>query len=291
MHWTYAACDTTDLQQGDILAPTVELRRILQEVQPYFCSEKYLGFTVATQSCDLVQRGKHGPRAHHINLAALRSLKAVTPRLIERIIRPFARGVFSVSAKNDARRFLERLLNQNEQALGLFYFHPDADIGLGEPAVAFLRVTFALRAGHYGALLQARTGRLAPPFQAKFGWLLGNLYARAACPDWSDRPGGKEEANRLIGRLLDEPSPGAGPVWIDDAVLAEARSAGVVIHDRDPDELAVEVESHRPPPRLEQIVDEVLREMPKVIEASDEQQRVLRNRLLNNGRLSKLTRV
>src|SRR5205807_2422402 len=39
---------------------------------------------------------------------------------------------------------LERIINQNEQTLGLFYLEPDGDLKLAVGAVALLRVTIVL---------------------------------------------------------------------------------------------------------------------------------------------------
>ena len=43
-----------------------------------------------------------------------------------------------------------------EQKLGLFYLFPDGEIGIGENAVAFLRISVAFRAEHYNLMTRAR---------------------------------------------------------------------------------------------------------------------------------------
>jgi hypothetical protein len=267
-----------------------ELRVVLKDVHPHFCAEKYLGFLIARQSCDLVRRRGGTVKARHISIAVIRSLKAVLPRLLEEVARPVAPGMFLASAKLDARRFLERLFDQNEQGIGLFYLHPDADIGLGEPSVAFLRIKVALRAQHYDVLMRARKGRLGPEFRGKLGWLLGNLYSRAASPDWSDVEGGKKQVQQLIDKHLVEQFPGAGPVWIDDALVEAAKSVGVVFEKRDPNELLNELEKHRPKARIDQIVEHAVAEVSRVLNPSEDQVRLLKNKLLNSGALRKLAR-
>ena len=186
-HWTYASLPKgeDDLAQGDILQPSEELRALFHDVHKHFDDDKYLAFIVASQTCDLARRkGEPEPKAKYIALATVRSLSSVAPGLFESIGKAITPGVFAASAKPRALELLKRIFNQNEQALGLFYLHPDTAVGIGEPAVAFLRVTVSVRAQHYPTLTQARSGRFKEEFRAKLGWLLGNLYARPATPDW-----------------------------------------------------------------------------------------------------------
>src|SRR5207247_8080250 len=97
------------------------------------------------------------------------------------------------------QQFLERVINQNEQAHGLFYLHPDADVGIAVPAAAMLRVSISLRSReHYNVLKAARCGRLRAEFRNKLGWLTGNLYSRVDTPDWADEDGGAEASKALI---------------------------------------------------------------------------------------------
>jgi hypothetical protein len=266
VHWTYSERKPdSDLEQGDFLVPSDKLRGVLNNVHPHFCANKYLGFAVTTQSCDLVRRGEKPPRARYINIATVRSLQEVTPRLLESVSRPVARGIFRKSERGAARDFLHRLFNQNEQALGLFYLHPDADIGLGDPSVVFLRVVIALRAEHYDTLVEARKGGLAPEFQAKFGWLVGNLYSRAATPDWADQQGGNAELNQLIKSHLMEHIPGCGPIWVEDELITAGQEAGVVLQDCNPSEVVQKLEPYRPSPPIERLAKEVSEEAKKAL--------------------------
>ncbi len=66
--------------------------------------------------------------------------------------------------KQRMQDLLRRLLNQNEQALGLFYLHQDHEAGVFENSVAFLRVTIAYKRENYEILKDARKGRLDPNF-------------------------------------------------------------------------------------------------------------------------------
>jgi hypothetical protein len=259
-HWTYAELDpASNLEQGDILKPTEELRKLFLEIHPHFSQAKYMGYLVATQSCDLVRR-KTTPKASYVNLAVVRPLAQVLPKLIAHVASSVAPGIFATSSKIEARRLLERVVNQNEQSLGLFFLYQDSDSGIGEASVCFLRVTVAFRSEHYEKLLAARTGRVTPEFRAKLGWLLGNLYARPATRDWQDTTEGKAGLYRIIDQSLQEQIPGCGPRWLDDEVLSEARARGIEVAGRKPEEL----EQFRPKPRHERAIDEIKAEVGKL---------------------------
>jgi hypothetical protein len=290
VHWTYAAVsEGQDLEQGDIIAPSSELREILRTIHPHFHDDKYLSFMIATQSCDIVRRRGGVPKARYISITAVRSLKLMLPILLAEVVRPLADGAFPSSSKDLARQFLKRLLDQNEQSLGLFYLHPDADVGLGEPAVAFLRVKIALKSEHYDKLVAARRGGLKSEFRGKFGWLLGNLYSRAASPDWADVPGGDRQVASLIETYLEEQLPGFGPHWIDDELIEAGKAANFGFTDVLKPERRAQLEKLRPPSKLERLIGAVLDDAKQVFGSADEEQfKKLRNRLTNNGKVKKL---
>jgi len=287
VHWTYQACNPEgDLQQGDILAPTEALGAILGGVHPHFRDAKYLAFTVSTQTCDLV-RHKGEPKARYISIAVVRALQDVLVRQLECVIEPVAPGIFRTSSRLDAKKFLARVFNQNEQALGLFYLHADAEIGLGENCVSMLRVNVSLRADHYDALVKARRGRLAAPFQGKYGWLLGNLYSRAASPDWQDQAGGKAQLDRLIASSLDPDESHNQVLWIEDELVTEGIKASINFHERNHEVLCETLEKLRPDPPIERLASEVVSIATKVFGQSP-QMDSFRKRLLNSGKLTAL---
>jgi hypothetical protein len=278
-HWTYDSFDpAAELEQGDILQPTDALKRIFSEVHPHFSHDKYLGFLVATQSCDLVRR-RAEPKASYVNLAAIRPLSQVIAKILGYVADPVAPRAFRASRKRDARQMLQRLLNQNEQAMGLFFLHTDEAAGIAEAAVAFLRVTVALRSDHYETLREARVGRLTSEFRAKLGWLIGNLYVRPATKDWDDVEGGKKAVDALISQYINEVR------WIDDEIVERAREQGVDLEHASDDRL----KSLRPPSLMERALEEARAELTRV--APTIPQDVLakfQNRLRNSGRFKKL---
>ena len=278
-HWTYAPCGQSDaVEQGDILRPTDDLKRVFAEVHPHFNHEKYLGFMIATQSCDLVRR-KGSTKASYISLAVIRPLAQVIRKVLSHTITPVAEGVFKTGDRLEAKRLFTRLLNQNEQSLGLFFLYPDADAGIGEAAVTFLRVTVALRAEHYEALREARCGRLTPEFRSKLGWLIGNLYVRPATPDWQDKDGGGRQFKELIQDYLGDAK------WLDDEIVSEAKRTGVDISQAPPELL----QSLRPPSKLDRALGVVQGAISKVApDLSPTDVKKVENLLRNNGTFTKL---
>jgi hypothetical protein len=218
-------------------------------------------------------------------LAVIRPLAQVSSKIIALVADKLAEGVFLASSKTDARRLLERLFNQNEQALGLFFLHQDADSGIGEQSVAFLRITVSLRNEHYKKLLAARTGRLNPEFRAKLGWLCGNLYSRPATRDWPDEPDGKKQLVALVSSHLEEQIPGLGPKWVEDDLVRAARERQL-----DPLSLTAEqINEIKPKPVHVRAIDEIEAELSKVAPTLDQEiVKKFKNRLSNNGKFKKL---
>jgi hypothetical protein len=139
----------------------------------------------------------------------------------------------------------------------------------------------ALRADHYNAIKDARTGRLAPEFRAKLGWLIGNLYSRPATPDWTDKLGGKERSEALIDKYLNVPR------WIDDEIvrLASVKEVDLTVASTET------LEALRPPSKTELALQELAAEIGKVSPAFDPETLVkLQNRLRNSGKFKKLFR-
>jgi len=300
LHWTYQPFEPgSDLEQGDLVLRSGDLDATLRRVHPYFSDARYIGFLVTTQTCDLVRRSNSNPKARHINIAALRPLRSVLDQLLSAVCQQVCIGVYRSSAAGDARRFLERLFNQNEQALGLFYLHEDRRAGVGESSVAFLRVSIALRAEHYDDLVNARCGRLRPEFQAKLGWLVGNLYARPAAPDWNNDEECARQLEDLIREHLEEQSPEAGPHWVEDRLIDAGIEAGVDLEGKTWPQIREGLENHRPEEIIEQAIQQVekdirryfgrpgLNECPEFV---DELVKKVGNRLRNNGVFKSLLR-
>lgn len=286
-HWTYAQFGVDDdLDQGDILAPTDELRGIFKEVHPHFGDPKYTAFLVTTQSCDLVRR-KGRCATRYLNIAVVRELEAVLHDLLSHTCRAIAEGIYLQESKGEARKLIERLFGQNEQSLGLFYLHPEPESGIATPSVALLRISVTLRVDHYEALKRARTGRLNPEFRSKLGWLVGNLFSRVGTQDWTHPPDRQTQLQTLIADVLDG-NAAKTPLWVHESWVNAAKTNGVDLASLPRDQVITVLEGHKPPPPKDILIGEVARVVKEVFaNASDEELVRLKSRLNNDPRFNK----
>jgi hypothetical protein len=121
-------------------------------------------------------------------------------------------------AKSRVTDFLQRLHNNNEP--GFFYLN-STDTILPNDCVAFLNLSIAIKSNlHYEKCLEAKILQLTDTFQAKLGWLVGQLYSRVGTEDWDTT-----DLQRKISIIL-----GDAAIWVDenklkyieDSVAAEA---------------------------------------------------------------------
>lgn len=207
MHFTYKD-PSGYLQQGDIIARSEAVESALREIHPYyFQNQDYQYLMVLTQSCDLVpdRRGAEC-KARYINLAAVRPLATALRfclDMYQRSPRERRLGYCSESSKELVEQFLRRLLNNNQS--GYFYLHSENGFGIPNPMVAFLHLSIAIKSGlHYQTLLESRIAQIAPQFQAKLGWLLGDIYSRVATDDWVPTACSQEEFDSQIDQQLEQ---------------------------------------------------------------------------------------
>ncbi len=225
VHWTYEEFDPKDdLRQGDIILPDKEMLSVLEEAHPYFTNTKYTAFLVLTQTCDLARRGKEVPPVKYLNIAVIRPIKDVLKKMFDISCNPLElgkkpiSGIYSVSSKYKAKQLIIRILNQNEQKLGLFYLYPHTLAGIPVHSVALLQVNITLKATHYNTLVKHRRGRLTAEFQSRLGWLAGNMYSRVAVQEWK-----KKDSTKLCKEVLELGSLGTKPIdWIPDAKFKKA---------------------------------------------------------------------
>lgn len=292
MHFTYGRFDDQDdIAQGDILHSTQELRRVFEEVHPHFLHEKYAGFLVLTQTCDLVRRNAGRCKSRYINLAVIRPLQQIVRVLFERVCTPVkvagrvVPGLFARDERSKADQLLDRIFNQNEQALGLFYLHPDVSVRIPVPSVALLQVSIAVRAEeHYQTLVRSRTGRLRPEFQSKLGWLIGNLFARVATEDMSSTQR-RELKEQAFGFASDANSPPDASVrWIPRECIKEAQRRKIVVDENATvQQVASSLEECRPPSPLETAIHQVVSVIETIVpQLSPEQTDRIKARLTND---------
>lgn len=203
-----------DLQQGDLLIHTDEIVQLLKEVHPhYYQHPDYKYLVVLTQSCDLVRRQGNPCKSRYISLAAVRPLNTLIRRELARH-QPSPReqrlGYCSQKARPEMKQFLERLLNNNEP--NYFYVHSDPELGIAEPFVAFLALSIAVKAElHYDTCLKARIAQLEDAFQAKLGWLVGNMYSWVGTQDWAPDHYTHEQFESRIEEMLVQTC-----LWVDE---------------------------------------------------------------------------
>lgn len=247
MHWTYRIPKPEeDLAQGDIIARTDSVLRILEGVHDYFRNEKYLCFIVLTQSCDLVVRDGVC-KARQIALGVVRALDEVLSDLFGEMCGGGAARVYARSGKGEAKELVERVINQNEWGHGYFYLHPNADVKIAVEAVAVLRVSISLRSReHYERLRRARCGSLDTEYRNKLGWLTGNLYSRVDTTDWADQPGGKATLKELVDKLIEGEGEGKN-IWVPDPWLQVAKGKQIDIGSLARDAILPTLKKEAPP--------------------------------------------
>ena len=284
-HWTYHVFRPEDgLAQGDLIGRTPAVLSRFKQVHECFCDPKYLAFSVLTQSCDLERRNGEC-KAKYISLAVVRSLESVLFDLLDSACEHVGQGAYTEESKEKARLLLSRVFNQNEQAAGLFYLHPDFDgAGIAVESVVLLRVAITLRVQHYDLLRESRCGSLTPEFRSKLGWLVGNLYSRVGTTDWNETDGRKKELSTLIRRYLDEQSPEVRPMWFRRSWARAAEKKGLALDKMNRSELKSAIESCKPLSPKEVAVEQVAKVLRDLMpEISAAQVEILKGRLDNSG--------
>ena len=289
----YGNCnEEDDLSQGDILQPIQELRSIFEDIHPHFIDEKYTAFLVLTQTCDLVRRRRDHPtdcKSRYINLAVVRPLGNVLTVLLDRtcgkveISGEVASGVYIKESRRRAELLLERIFNQNEQAMGIFYLPSDTSVQIALPSVALLQVSVAVRADpHYEALRRSRSGRLQPEFQSKLGWLIGTLFSRVATQDMPKKKQ-KELMSRMLGSGKKGDESDIGLQWISEKAVKAARKKQIAIDSLTTNQIVETLEKCEPPSSIDIAIEQVISVIEDLLEGiTQEQLRKVRNRLMND---------
>ena len=220
LHFTYNLVKEDDnLRQGDILKKTDRINSILEKVHKYYQKEDYTHFIVLTQSCDLVIRDEKGCNSRYITLAPIRPLKVALLREIGKYQDSLSKagGVCTIKVKPRIEQFLERLLNNNEPEY--FYLHEEPSLGFPNRSCAFLQLAISIKSEeHYNACVASRILSLEDVFQAKLGWLVGNIYSRVGTKDWAPDFKSNSEFKKMINDILDKKI-----VWLDSGKIKELK--------------------------------------------------------------------
>jgi hypothetical protein len=286
MHWTYESVSPEEsLCQGDILEPTEDLKNFFKEVHPHFTQPKYRGFFILTQTCDLVRRKERGNKcgATHISLSVIRSLQDIICDSLKDHFGYLSPGIYSEHMKRSVQMMIERIVNQNEIALGLFYLHPDADAGITEHSAAILRVAISVKAmEHYKTLQNARVGKLSKEFQPKLGWMVGNLFSRVGVRDWKEET--ENEEQRVINDILCFSRK--EPLWIDNKTYKKILKEHPKFDSFPINKQEDVIKSFSPSPPKEKAIEIIKKTiknvMPKISESDINK---IANRLINDEQL------
>jgi hypothetical protein len=183
----------SDLQQGDLLNFTDQLKSAINEHIPKYDMSTCRGFLVLTQSCDLVRRSGQCS-ARYISLAIVKYAEdAIAEELTHVQDEVQRQGEFiGQRARSSLDNLIDRLLNNN--ADGRFFFREEQRFSVGSNLCAFLPLTVTMplttapqRISLYTRCRTARIVGINGAFQAKLGWLMGNMYSRVATDDFSEK--------------------------------------------------------------------------------------------------------
>ncbi len=204
--------------QGDILEKSPELFEVINQAHQYYAdAEHYTHFMVITQTCDLVRR-RGAFNAPYITIAAVKPFSRSVQEFLTSKSRRIKGSEFEfqpVASLGKAKQMLERHLNNTEPEY--FFIPSSGHPRIDDDLVVFLRLSIALRKDHYDILASSKIAELADVFQAKLGWLKGNIYSRVATPDLIDRG---YDAERIKKDFYKKYIPESDLVWLS-ALQAE----------------------------------------------------------------------
>lgn len=212
MHFTYASkLDNKSLMQGDVLKRTPAIDVLLNEVHPHFFrNSKNQFFMILTQSCDLVRRDGIACKSPYITIAPVRTMDEVLNRQVNALKSSALQTelpVLTDKGKSKLSEFLHRLYNNNEPG---YFFLESENTTLPSDCCTFLNLSIAIKSEyHYDKCLDAKVLELEPSFQAKLGWLVGQLFSRVGTTDWP-----KETLNSKVNAALKDVA-----IWVPDSKL------------------------------------------------------------------------
>lgn len=214
-----------DLQQGDLVFPENEIKSLINQNGAIIESD-IIAFIVITQSCDLVSRD-NSVKTDYINFAIVKDFEIILQHILNNLNKKIIDNVYFEKEKSKNTELVQRIINQNEKDLGLFYLYPDLDkTQIADHSVALLRNNFSINSKHYEVIKKHRFGRIQPEFQHKLGWIVGYLYSRVGTHDWSEDAVLKNEMTQIIQSLLNNDKY----KWIEQEKFKNASNNGLDIN-------------------------------------------------------------
>jgi len=130
-----------------------------------------------------------------------------------------------------------------------FYFEERQEFGVFSEMCAMLALPISLKPEHYGTLLSAKRIGITDIFQAKLGWLVGQMYSRVGSPDF-EKSKVKEKVRDYLGGIA---------VWVDDAEIKQLK---ILV-----DQHVTKTDSPVDSIVMRQLIKDLPRKKPQVIDA------------------------
>jgi hypothetical protein len=189
--------------------------------------------------------------------------------------------IVGLKARNKISEFMGRLLNNNEP--GFFYLDSEGT-SLGRDCVAFLNLSIAIKADlHLKTCISAKMLQLTETFQAKLGWLVGQMYSRVGTQDMD---AGK--ATKKISECLKTVA-----LWFDEAKIKAIEAKFVELRQTDPQKKMSEAEITAMIRAVPSVRDQAMARAAEIIKDAlgDNQEKLARrlsSRLSGDAALKKL---
>lgn len=212
--FTYSGSpDLTSLMQGDVIKRTPAINQVLHDVHRHFFeNDKNLFFMVLTQSCDLALRHDRTCKSPYITISPVRHIDDVLSRQVSALKADNLNTelpILTDKAKTKLTEFLCRLYNNNEPG---YFFLQATEHTKHSDCCAFLNLSIPIKSQeHYDKCLEAKCLQLETSFQAKLGWLVGQLFSRVGTEDWPE-----SNLNQKIKAALKDVA-----IWVPSEKLKE----------------------------------------------------------------------
>ena len=198
----------------------------------------------------------------------------------------------SEDKRHYVKDFLSKLLNNNLPEY--FYLAQDPELEITRPHVAFLTLSVAVKKENYQKCAAARIAQLQDIFQAKLGWLVGEIYSRIGTPDWVPGQMSDTEFDSLLEKQLNEMALWVGKSCLDQLKTEQQRrrnkmkDPAYVIPNAEVLQL-VEHFAAMQESKKERVVKLLVSQASSIIGGiQDDKLKTLEQRLMNNDELEQL---
>jgi hypothetical protein len=283
--------DRETLQQGDLLRRTSALNAALDKAHPNYARDSsYKYFMVLTQSCDLVRR-KATPKSEFLTIAAVRPFSILLEGMYRKYKLDTTFPIRLCEKKKEiiAQQLLERFLHNTVD--DYFFLRKESHPMVAEDLCVFLRLSITLESNNYDTCVEAKVAQLSDVFQAKLGWLTGNIYSRVGTPDIDDELDNVEDYKKDFFRA----TMYGDTAWVSASqytALEQLVREWKRDNGRDPDTKEAEELLKELPDDLELLVTKAIERLraASILPSDPEILARAKNALLNDGALQKVFR-